>query len=84
MLVSLVPVSEAIVHVMQMNGYAVEVTQEAETYHAIATHPDGGTHSAEGPDLYLTICALAEKVGRVTKRRARGRKNRRVAHGLTR
>ena len=63
MLVSLDPVSEAIVHVMRMNDYAVDVTQEGETYHAVATHPDGDTHSADGPALYLTICALAEKVG---------------------
>ncbi len=63
MLVSLDPVSEAIVHVMRTNDYAVEVTQKGETYHTLATHPDGGTHSANGPDLYLTICALAEKVG---------------------
>ena len=63
MLVSLDPVSEAIVHVMRTNDYAVDVTQEGETYHAVATHPDGGTHSADGPDLYLTICALAEKAG---------------------
>ena len=63
MLVSLDPVSEAIVHVMRMNDYQVEVTQEGETYGATATHPDGERHAAEGADLYLTICALAEKVG---------------------
>ncbi len=63
MVVSLDPVSEAIVHVMRTNDYAVDVTQEAETYHAVARHPDGRTHSADGPDLYLTIWALAEKAG---------------------
>ena len=47
MLVSLDTVSEAIVHVMRMNDYAVDVTQDAGIYRAIATHPDGGTHSAE-------------------------------------
>ncbi len=63
MLVSLDPVSQAIVHVMRMNDYAVDVTQEGETYHAVATHPDGERYAAEGAELYPTICALAEKVG---------------------
>ena len=61
MLVSLDTVSEAIVHVMRMNDYAVDVTQDAGIYRAIATHPDGGTYSPEGSDLYLTVCALAER-----------------------
>lgn len=63
MLVSLDSVSQAIVDVMGMSGYAVEIRQEGETYHAVATHRDGDTRSANGPDLYLTICALAEKIG---------------------
>lgn len=63
MLVSLDPVSQAIVDVIGMDGYAVDVTQEGETYRAIATQPDGQTYAAEGTDVYLTVCALAEKVG---------------------
>ena len=63
MLVSLDSVSQAIVDVIRTNDYAVDVTQEGETYHAVATHRDGDTRSANGPDLYLTVCVLAEKVG---------------------
>ncbi len=36
MVVSLDSVSQAIVDVMEMNDYAVDVTQDAETYHAVA------------------------------------------------
>lgn len=61
--ITLDPVSEAIVHVMRMNDYGVDISQEAETFHAVATHPDGERHAAEGADLYPTICALAEKAG---------------------
>ncbi len=43
MLVSLDSVSQAIVDVIRMNDYAVAVTQEGETYHGVATHPDGRT-----------------------------------------
>ena len=60
MVVSLDSVSQAIVDVMEMSGYAVEVARHGEMYCAVATHRDGGTHSTDGRDLYLTICALAE------------------------
>ncbi len=63
MVASLDTVSQAIVDVIRMNGYAVEVTEEGETYHAVATRADSESHVAKGPDLYVTICALAEKVG---------------------
>ncbi len=63
MVLSLDRVSRAIVDVIRMNDYEVEITQDAEAYRAVATHPDGATHSADGPDLYLTVCALAEKAG---------------------
>jgi len=63
MLVSLDSVSQAIVDVMEMSGYAVEVGRHGEMYCAVATHADGEKHAAEGADLYPTICALAEKVG---------------------
>ena len=63
MVISLDSVSQAIVDVMEMSGYAVEVTRHGELYYAVATHRDGQKHAAEGAELYPMICALAEKVG---------------------
>lgn len=63
MLVSLDPVSQAIVDVVRMNGYEVEVARHGEMYRAVATRRDSESHVAKGPDLYLTICALAEETG---------------------
>ncbi len=63
MLIPLDTVSRAIVHVIRMNGYEVEIAQDGEMYDAVATGANSESHVAKGPDLYLTICALAEKVG---------------------
>ena len=63
MLISLDAVSRAIVDVIRMNGYEVQVARHGEMYDAVATRADSERHVAKGPDLYLTICALAEKVG---------------------
>ncbi len=63
MVVSLDPVSRAIVDVIRMNGYAVEITRPAETFRAVATHPNTEPHVATGDDLAATVCELAIKVG---------------------
>ena len=63
MLISLDTVSRAIVHVVRMNGYEVEIARDGELYRAVATGANSERHVAKGPHLYLTICALAEKVG---------------------
>jgi hypothetical protein len=63
MLISLDAVSRAIVDVIRMNGYTVDVAQHGEMYHAVATRADCERLVAKGPDLYLTICAPAEEIG---------------------
>ena len=63
MVISLDSVSQVIVDVVRMNGYEVEVARHGELYCAVAMHRDGEKHAADGPDLYPTICAFAEKIG---------------------
>ncbi len=54
------PVCRAIVDVIQMNDYVVDVKQVGETYRATAKHSGGETLTADGADLFRTICDLAE------------------------
>lgn len=65
MLVSLDPVSAAIVDLIRSNGYdvAFSQTQDGLTHYATARHPNGEQHKASGEDLYVAICELAELCG---------------------
>ena len=61
--ISLDPVSRAVVGVIEMNDYVVDIEQVGESYRATAKHAEGEMHAAEDADLFRTICDLAEKVG---------------------
>ena len=58
--ISLDPVSKAVVEVIQMNDYVVDVKQVGEAYRCTAKHRGGETLTADGADLFRTICDLAE------------------------
>lgn len=57
------PVSKAVVDVIEMNEYVVDIEQDGEAYRTTAKHTDGTEHTAEGIDLFRAICDLAEDVG---------------------